>query len=48
MPAIIEAGLAAGSEYFVIEQDAFYGRTVWESLRISRDNLIKMGYGDWF
>lgn len=48
MPAIIEAGLESGSEYFLIEQDAFYGRSVWESLRISRDNLIKMGYGDWF
>lgn len=48
MPAIIEAGLASGSEYFLIEQDAFYGRSVWEALKISRDNLIKMGYGDWF
>ena len=48
MPAIIEAGLASGSEYFMIEQDFTYGRDVYESLAISRDNLIKMGYGDWF
>ena len=48
MPAIIEAGLESGSEYFMIEQDDTYGRDVYESLAISRDNLIKMGYGDWF
>ncbi|MCI5650386.1 MAG: sugar phosphate isomerase/epimerase family protein [Fusicatenibacter sp.] len=44
----IEAGLAGGSEYFLIEQDDTYGRDPFESLRISRDNLIKLGYGDWF
>ena len=48
MPAIIDAGLASGSEYFLIEQDDRYGRSVWDSLKISRDNLVKMGYGDWF
>lgn len=44
----IEAGLAGGSEYFLIEQDSTYGRDQFESLKISRDNLIKLGYGDWF
>ena len=44
----IEAGLAGGSEYFLIEQDDTYGRDPFESLRISRDNLIKLGYEDWF
>lgn len=44
----IEAGLAGGSEYFLIEQDHTYGRDPFESLKISRDNLIAMGYGDWF
>lgn len=44
----IEAGLEGGSEYFLIEQDTTYGRDEFESLKISRDNLIKMGYGDWF
>lgn len=47
MPAIIDAGLESGSEYFLIEQDDRYGRDVWESLRISRDNLIRMGYESW-
>lgn len=44
----IEAGLAGGSEYFLIEQDTTYGRDAFESLKISRDNLIKLGYEDWF
>nr|WP_296438379.1 sugar phosphate isomerase/epimerase [uncultured Acetatifactor sp.] len=44
----IEAGLAGGSEYFLIEQDDTYGRDPFESLKISQDNLIAMGYGDWF
>ncbi len=48
MPAIIQAGLESGSEYFLIEQDNQYDRNVYDSLRISRDNLIKLGYADWF
>lgn len=44
----IEAGLAGGSEYFLIEQDDTYGRDPFESLAISRENLIKLGYADWF
>lgn len=48
MPAYIQAGLENGSKYFMIEQDRGYGRTAYESLAISRDNLVKMGYGDWF
>lgn len=44
----IEAGFAGGSQYFLIEQDDTYGRDQFESLRISRDNLIQMGYADWF
>ena len=47
MPAIIQAGLESGSEYFLIEQDETYDRDIWESLRISRDNLIRMGYQSW-
>ena len=42
------AGAEDGSKYFMIEQDRCYGRTPYESLAISRDNLVKMGYGDWF
>lgn len=48
IPACIEAGLAGGSEYFLVEQDMTYGRDPFESLKISHDNLVKMGYGDWF
>ena len=44
----IEAGFAEGSEYFLIEQDTTYGRDPFESLRISKENLEKMGYADWF
>ncbi len=44
----IEAGLQGGSEYFLIEQDRTYDRTPLEALRISRDNLVAMGYKDWF
>ena len=35
------AGLACGSEYFLIEQDDPYGRDVYDCLIISRDNLIE-------
>jgi len=44
----IEAGFAGGSKYFLIEQDDCYGRDPFESLTISRNNLIKLGYEDWF
>lgn len=44
----MEAALAGGSEYFLIEQDRTYDRDPFESLAISRDNLIRLGYGDWF
>jgi len=48
IPACIEAGLAGGSEYFLVEQDLSYGRDPFDCLKTSRDNLVKMGYGDWF
>ena len=48
MPAIVKAGIESGCEYFMIEQDDTYGRDVYESLAISRANLIKMGYEEWF
>lgn len=44
----IEAGLAGGAEYFLIEQDDSYGRDPFDCLRDSRDHLIELGYGDWF
>lgn len=48
IPACIRAGLHGGSEYFLVEQDICYGRDPFESLKISHDNLVKMGFGDWF
>ncbi len=48
MKEIIDLGLECGSEYFLIEQDDTYGRDPFESLKISKDNLISLGYGDWF
>ena len=48
IPGCIEAGLAGGSEYFLVEQDLSYGRDPFDCLKTSRDNLVKMGYGDWF
>ena len=47
-PAIIPAGLDAGIQYFLLEQDETYGKSAFDSLAVSRDNLIRMGYGDWF
>ena len=44
----IEAGLANGAEFFLVEQDLTYGRDPFDCLKNSRDNLIKMGYGEWF
>ncbi|SHE75928.1 sugar phosphate isomerase/epimerase family protein [Alkalibacter saccharofermentans] len=48
MPGIIQAGLESGSKYFLIEQDDQYGKDPFDCLKTSRDNLIKMGYEDWF
>ena len=48
MKAIIEAGLESGSEYFLVEQDTCYDRDPFDSLRISAENLRKLGYADWF
>ena len=45
---IIDASLAAGAEYLLVEQDELYGRTVWESLEISHRNLTALGYGQLF
>lgn len=44
LPAIIEAGVKAGTKYFLIEQDVTYDRTPFESLAITATNLTKMGY----
>ena len=48
MKTIIDAGLGSGSKYFLIEQDNQYGRDPFDCLKISADNLRKLGYSDWF
>ncbi|MFV0504287.1 MAG: sugar phosphate isomerase/epimerase family protein [Lachnospirales bacterium] len=48
MKKIIDLGLECGSEYFLIEQDNTYSRDPFDSLQISKNNLIKLGYADWF
>ena len=45
--ACVDAGVAGGCEHFYVEQDDTYGRDPFESLAISRANLIALGY-DWF
>lgn len=48
MKGIIEAGLASGAEYFIVEQDDTYGEDPFDCLQTSAENLRKLGYGDWF
>ncbi|MDQ0076286.1 sugar phosphate isomerase/epimerase family protein [Arthrobacter oryzae] len=47
-PSIIDASQAAGAQYMLVEQDELYGRTVWEALQTSHDNLVAMGHADLF
>ena len=44
----LEAGLAGGAEYFLIEQDDSYGRDPFDCLRDSRAHLVELGYESWF
>ena len=44
----IEAGIESGCDYFFVEQDECYDRNPLDSLKISYDNLVAMGYGDCF
>jgi sugar phosphate isomerase/epimerase len=47
-PSIIDAARAAGAQYLLVEQDELYGRTVWEALQTSYDNLVAMGHAQLF
>ncbi len=47
-PAIIPAAQAAGARYLLVEQDELYGRTVWDALQTSHDNLVAMGHSNLF
>jgi sugar phosphate isomerase/epimerase len=46
--SIIEHALAAGARYLLVEQDELYGRTVWEALQTSYDNLVALGAAELF
>jgi sugar phosphate isomerase/epimerase len=46
--SIIPAAQAAGAKYLLVEQDELYGRTVWEALQTSHDNLVALGHSDLF
>ncbi|GAB3610073.1 sugar phosphate isomerase/epimerase [Humibacter ginsengiterrae] len=45
---VVEAGIAAGAEYLLIEQDEQYGRDIYDCLADSRAHLVELGYGDLF
>lgn len=47
-PAIIPAAEAAGARYLLVEQDELYGRSVWDVLQTSYDNLTAMGHAGLF
>jgi sugar phosphate isomerase/epimerase len=47
-PAIVEQALASGAEYLFVEQDDTYGRDPFESLAMSRDHLVSLGYAHLF
>lgn len=47
-PSIIEESQKIGAEYMLVEQDDLYGRTVWEALQTSYDNLVGMGFSKLF
>ena len=40
--------MSSDANMALIEQDTTYDRDPFDSLKISRDNLIKLGYEDWF
>ncbi|MGL4949140.1 MAG: sugar phosphate isomerase/epimerase family protein [Anaeroplasmataceae bacterium] len=45
---IIKTGIETGARFLLIEQDDTYGRDPFESLKISRDNLVKLGFENLF
>src|SRR5664279_2008920 len=46
--SIIEHAQTAGAQYLLVEQDELYGRTVWQALQTSYDNLVALGAADLF
>ena len=48
LKAIIEESIASGARYLLVEQDDPYGVDPFESLKISREYLLELGYGELF
>ena len=46
--SIVPAAIDAGAQYLLVEQDELYGRTVFDCLSTSYDNLVALGFGDLF
>jgi sugar phosphate isomerase/epimerase len=46
--AIVDQAVSSGAEYLLVEQDDTYGRDPFESLAMSRDHLLSLGYGAMF
>lgn len=44
--AIIDQALSSGTTYLLIEQDDQYGRSPFDCLATSRENLVRLGYSD--
>jgi sugar phosphate isomerase/epimerase len=47
-PRIVEQALSSGAQYLFVEQDDTYGRDPFESLAMSRDHLVSLGYSHLF
>lgn len=45
---IVDQALGSGAEYLFVEQDDTYGRDPFESLAMSRDHLVGLGYAHLF
>jgi sugar phosphate isomerase/epimerase len=41
--SIIAHAQTAGAQYLLVEQDELYGRSVWQALQTSYDNLVALG-----
>ncbi len=46
--AIIDQALSSDAKYLLIEQDDQYGRSPFDCLATSRENLVRLGYRDLF
>jgi sugar phosphate isomerase/epimerase len=45
---IIEESISSGARYLLVEQDDTYGVDPFESLKVSREHLLELGYGNLF